>query len=127
MNPIVLELDFLPPLTNEKIGRKAYWFQSLRKKYEVILKERLYFVIPKIPYRRARIWYTRFSSKCPDYDGLVDSFKQIQDCLVNIGLIENDSMRHIGKPQYDWVEIPVFEKGKIRIVIEPIIDDKIKL
>lgn len=72
---------------------------------------------PVEPFKKAKIHYYRYSSACPDFDGMVDSFKHVQDALIELGIIEDDSMNHIGKPEYDWVKCkPKTGKAVIEII-----------
>lgn len=68
---------------------------------------------------RAKITLTRSSSRCPDSDGLVSSFKHVLDGIVGAGLIPDDSYKTIGMPDYRW-EHSCKGKGKIKIKIEEI-------
>lgn len=78
---------------------------------------------PPAPLQMARLVLTRVSSAEPDYDGLVSSFKPVIDGLIKAGVLANDKMQNIGRPEYNW------EKGRrghgsIRIeVLEPGIDE----
>jgi len=57
---------------------------------------------PKEPLKLATLELTRHSSRSPDYDGLVSSFKPIIDGLIDARIIENDRMTNIGAPKYSW-------------------------
>jgi len=53
---------------------------------------------------------------CPDYDGLVSSFKWICDALVKLRILKDDNMKVIGAPDYFWESAPP-KKGFISIEI----------
>lgn len=74
---------------------------------------------PLHPFKRAKISLTRFSSKQPDYDGLVSSFKHVIDTLTETGIIVNDRLSEIGIPTYAWVSCPP-TKGFIKIRVEEV-------
>lgn len=57
---------------------------------------------PPAPLQRAKVTLVRHSSRCPDYDGLVVSFKPVMDALVTALVIRDDSMAVIGQPTYEW-------------------------
>lgn len=76
---------------------------------------------PKTPLTKAKLELTRYSSRSPDYDGLVSSFKHVVDGLITSGVIESDTLKVIGIPKFDWVyakqkagriEVKVFEVDK---------------
>lgn len=59
----------------------------------------------------------RRSSRSPDYDGLVHSFKPVMDALKFHGIIQDDSMANIGVPEYRW-EKTQSGKGHIQLIVE---------
>jgi hypothetical protein len=67
----------------------------------------------------AKITLTRYSSRCPDSDGLVSSFKHVIDGIVRAGLLPDDSYRTIGMPCYRWIKEEK-KKGKIVVRIESV-------
>lgn len=74
---------------------------------------------PKGPIKKCKLKLTRFSSVAPDFDGLVYSFKPVIDALRKLGIIEDDSMAHIGRPEYQW-ERTKPGSGKIRVELEEV-------
>jgi hypothetical protein len=74
---------------------------------------------PPRPLTRASLTLTRFSSVCPDPDGLVRGFKHVIDGLVAAGVLENDRYSNIGMPHYRWEEAPP-KKGFLRVVVEAV-------
>jgi hypothetical protein len=74
---------------------------------------------PKEPYKKASLTLIRCSSVCPDADGLVQSFKAVIDALVFNKILEDDSMAHIGMPNYKWLKAKP-KQGKIVVSVVPI-------
>jgi len=72
---------------------------------------------PIKPLKKAILTLTRVSSNTPDYDGLVSSFKHIVDGLTECGIIEDDSLEHIGIPNFKH-ELCKPKKGFIRVKVE---------
>lgn len=71
---------------------------------------------PTTPLVRAALTCIRYSSVCPDYDGLVSSFKHVIDGLVVCGVLEDDSMAHIGMPSFLWHKVAP-KKGAISVTV----------
>ena len=59
---------------------------------------------PVAPLTKASLMLVRHSSQCPDYDGLVQSFKPVVDALRRCLVIADDSMKVIGIPEYRWLK-----------------------
>lgn len=78
---------------------------------------------PEQPLKRASLILTRFSSTEPDFDGLVSSFKCVVDALIVAGIIENDKMSNIGKPDYRWQRVAP-KAGKIQVTVQSVEDAK---
>jgi len=114
-----LTLEGLPRMQNPS-GRKSHWrvIKQERdhwKRYLSLLIHDHKCVRPHAPLKKARLRLTRFSSLCPDPDGLVSGFKAIVDGLVFAGILENDRMENIGMPDYRWEKAP---RGQGRVKIE---------
>lgn len=60
---------------------------------------------------------TRYSTREPDFDGLVSGFKHVLDGLVEVGVLLNDKPSVIGQPTYSW-EYARPKAGKIKVRIE---------
>lgn len=72
--------------------------------------------LPYAPLERARLRFTRHSSKEPDRgDNLNHSFKHIRDGLVRAGVIVDDKPEVVGDPVYQWEKAP---RGKGFVTIE---------
>lgn len=110
-----LEIFGLPKTTNS-IGR-THWAVKAKEAKDWRYKVSLLTVgkRPENPLKKARIVYTRFSAVSPDSDGLVSSFKHIQDGLIDGLVIENDKMQNIGMPTYRWEKA---SRGEGKITIE---------
>lgn len=74
---------------------------------------------PQLPLKKAKLTLTRHSSYEPDFDGLVSSFKQIIDGLVEAKILENDKRENIDVPCYLWKKA-LRGHGKITVRIEEI-------
>lgn len=74
---------------------------------------------PPFPLVRAELKLIRYSSRAPDYDGLVHSFKPIVDALRKCLVIADDNMSVIGKPDYRWEKIGP-KLGRVEIVVREI-------
>ena len=75
--------------------------------------------LPDAPLEKAKLILTRFSSKCPDSDGLVHSFKSVIDGLRKSNILSDDNFGVIGMPEYKWEKAPP-KKGKIKVKVEEI-------
>lgn len=108
------------PKTYNSLGRTHWAIKANEaKKWR---KEVAFSVIaerPKEPLQKAKVTLIRFSSNCPDFDGLVSSFKPVIDGLKDGKILVDDKMSCIGSPTYKWEKAPP-GKGKIRIVVESI-------
>lgn len=51
--------------------------------------------LPATPLKRAEVWLTRCSSGSLDDEGLRGSFKAVVDALVRLGVLEDDSPKHM--------------------------------
>ena len=72
---------------------------------------------PNHPLEKAVVTCVRHSSRCPDYDGLVGSFKFVIDALKTCKIIKDDNMKVIGMPNFYWEYAPE-KQGFIEICIE---------
>jgi Holliday junction resolvase RusA-like endonuclease len=110
-------VDDLPKLPNSLLG--AHWTVRAghAKSWHRKVEKAIIGAKPAKPLARARVTLVRSSPRPPDFDGLVGSFKPVLDALKHLGVIEDDTMIHIGQPDYRW------EKAKrgsssIRVVVE---------
>jgi hypothetical protein len=115
----ILELTIsgLPKTINE-LNRKHWAVKAKEAKH---WKQMIYLLTqkkhPNAPLKKARLVLTRHSAICPDFDGLVSSFKHCIDGLIDAEIIENDKMTNIGQPEYNWVQAKR-NAGQITIRVE---------
>jgi Holliday junction resolvase RusA-like endonuclease len=74
---------------------------------------------PDRPLEKAEVTLIRYSSRSPDYDGLVHSFKPVVDALKKCLIIKDDNMQVIGRPEYQWIKASPKE-GRIEIIVREI-------
>lgn len=104
MYRLFLELPGLPKTTNSN-GRThwAHQYKEAKKwRSEVAMQASLY--RPLKPLTKAKAFFTRYSSSSPDFDGLVSSFKHLQDGLIDAQIIVNDTMEVLDST-YKWTKI----------------------
>ncbi|MES2355593.1 MAG: hypothetical protein V4568_14585 [Pseudomonadota bacterium] len=115
------ELKGLPPMSNVASGASRNWNTSARK--TKFWKTQVGIVVmgkkPVEPLKKARLVLIRHSSVEPDYDGLVSGFKAVIDGLRKYGVLANDKMQNIGRPEYLWVSTTP-KMGKITVKVESI-------
>lgn len=117
-----LEISGLPKRFNQ--GQGSHWtvrHQEAQKWHKRVLGRMVVTrsFPPKRPLSRARVTLIRYSSRAPDFDGLVQSFKPVMDALKKCLIILDDNMEVIGKPDYRW-EQTCRGEGKIRILVEEV-------
>lgn len=123
---LFIEVPMLTMTANKKTGRNWKFINKERNQLVNYIGLKYRSLIPLRPFKRAKLHYYRHSSTCPDFDGMVDSCKKLQDALVKLGFIQDDSMKHIWKPEYDWVQAKLGE-GKMQVVIQQLPDDTVFL
>lgn len=120
---ISFEINDLPKTTNS--GGRAHWALKVReaKKWKKMVLEQL---IAKdnwqqmnFPFQKAKLTLTRYSSKEPDFDGLVSSFKHVIDGLKEAGVIIDDKVSVIDQPIYLWSYARP-RQGKIKVEVESV-------
>jgi len=112
------ELQGLPKMSNQllrghwasKTGHARKWKFAVASKCAKLVK-------PPQPLTSAVLCLTRCSSREPDFDGLVSSFKHVIDGLVEARILAGDKMSVIGQPRYVWEKAPL-RMGKIRVRVE---------
>lgn len=130
MSKHIIDLTILglPKTTN---GTNSHWIRfSERKKWHKLVTEAL-MLQHHLPSARLflprfvlnpRFTLTRYSSRPPDFDGLVSSFKAIIDTFKKLEVIKDDSMAIIGQPDYKW-ELAKKSHGRVRIVLDYELND----
>ena len=116
---IEMHFDTLPKTPNSLLRKGAYLCAQEASKWrnEIWLKhmsER-----PSEPLSKVTLTLTRKSSKEPDYDGLVSSFKYVVDGLVKAEFLKDDSLSVTGPWICKWEKVPR-GTGGIEIKIEEI-------
>lgn len=122
ITPYRLEIteNRLPKMTNAQ--NKMHWIQGYKERNEwmhLILFYAMKFGVPITPLKKAKLTFIRYSSKAPDYDGLVSAFKPCIDALVKNYILHDDNMSVTGVPTYQW-EKAAPNEGKIKIIVEEI-------
>lgn len=121
MYRLEFELEGLPKTTNA-FARGSYWtYKREKDKWLAAIRCMTVLQKPKTPLKRAKLTLTRKSSKRPDNDGLVSSFKYVVDALVHCGIIEDDTPDIIGFPDYRWSQAPM-KKGAIHVIVEQVVE-----
>ncbi len=120
MYKLKLCIKGLPKQTNASY--RCHWTTRMKeaRKWKALVESLARNKKPKTPLKSAHLKLTRFSSREPDWDGLVSGFKHVIDGLKASGIILDDKMSIIGKPDYFWtktspkdgkIEIEVTERG----------------
>ncbi len=102
-------------------SNRVHWRARAKEanKWKRFVWSKCWHLAPKEPLKKAKVTLTRYSSKAPDFDGLVSSFKHCLDSLVESKILENDTFENIGQPTYNWFEArPCY--GYIKIEVEEI-------
>lgn len=112
---LIIDIPILPQgmnMTGSKNWRAVAAKRAAVKR--LVMQHLMLYPKPKEPLKHANLLLIRYSSREPDFDGLVSSFKAVVDALVTGKIIEDDSPKHIGQPGYLWRPVKP-RKGKIRI------------
>lgn len=109
------KIDYLPKTRNE-MERRHWSFIHKEKQqcYELVLSK-VHRHRPVRPLKKAVLILTRHSTREPDFDNLVGSWKYILDALKKYRIIEDDKPSVIGSPRFQWRKA---EKNKGFIEIE---------
>lgn len=93
------------PMTYNTLGRKhwRYKVKESTKWRSLVCNLIPPWNRPAKPLAKSRLILTRFSTKSPDFDGLVSSFKAVIDGLIDAKVIENDTPEHI-TTEYKWAK-----------------------
>lgn len=111
------------PETYNKMKNKHWGYKSKHnKQWKMLVEQVLFFkkMIPQTPFQKAKVKFIRCSSAPMDFDNLVQSFKVIQDALVETKVLANDTMANI-KGEYEWRKVKPNE-GKIIVNVEEVIE-----
>jgi Holliday junction resolvase RusA-like endonuclease len=112
-------LDFLPDIQlNNSHGHWATKYQKIRKTKATVGFSVFEHRPPK-PLETARLTLVRHSTREPDFDNMVASFKPVIDALTEYQIIVNDRPDNIGQPSYNWVKCARVNQG-ISILVEEV-------
>jgi hypothetical protein len=114
-----LVLGGLPRSTNAARHAGGQW---QRYAHDTEWKERVWALVPreKMPpaaLKKYRLTCWRHSSSAPDYDGLVSCFKVVIDALVELRVLENDTLAATGQWDCRWQHAPN-KLGFVRVIVE---------
>jgi hypothetical protein len=111
----------LPRMANASGRSRGFWvINNERKQWKAAVAGALAGrKKPDQPLKRAKVTCTRYSSSAPDFDGLVAGFKPIIDALVDLGILEDDSMKHIGVPTFHWEPVKP-KQGCIAVTVQEV-------
>lgn len=98
---MTFRLDYLPPMNTAHTRRHWSVAHRERQKAEMLVFAALPKGARSLCLKRASIVLTRHSAKEPDAENLSMSFKGIVDSLVTLGVLEDDSPRHLVR-EYRW-------------------------
>jgi len=117
-NEYLLELTIpgLPLMMNELLRGNWTRKHGHARQWKLLITRYVYNQRPVEPLQSAMLTLTRHSSKEPDYDGLVSSFKHVVDGLVVAKIIIDDTQSVIGIPKYKWEKCSP-RKGHIKIIV----------
>lgn len=111
----------LPGLPKTPNGSHGHWRTAAaqRKKWKRMACDEIMLLgRPLNPLAKVWVTFTRFSTRAPDYDNLVSSFKGIRDALTATGIIPDDSSKFIAT-EYLW-EPAKRGKGFVRVNIREV-------
>lgn len=114
---LTFEIAGLPKMPNALLGSHWRTRSTHKKRWLMHVSAAVKHNIPRRSLVLARVTCVRMSSKQPDHDGLVGSFKPILDALVNLNILLDDTPTVIGQPIYAWEKCPI-KQGRIRVTIE---------
>lgn len=120
MDEIEFTLDYLPKRPNEFLkshGKNWTLIKAEKNTLERLMQCELNGKCPKNPWTKVKLLLVRQSSRCPDYDGLVSSFKYVVDLMVNrFKIFVDDSYWVTGQWEVFWAKAPP-KKGKIYVKV----------
>jgi hypothetical protein len=116
---VTVRLDGLPKMVNAsfKNNWRALWAE--KKKWKELVARSFLPHQPAEPLQKAKVTIIRYSSRCPDFDGMVSGAKALLDGLKLARIIIDDNMNVIGQPNFKWEKAPP-KKGAIEITVESI-------
>lgn len=116
MYELEIEIKGLPKLINQL----AWEHWTKKKKHNDLWKKNVALAVglnkPEKPLEKAKLTLTRYSSREPDFDGLVSSWKSLIDSLVICGVLKDDTQKVIGQSEFLWEKTSP-KNGRVRIKI----------
>lgn len=113
-----IEIHDLPKLPNATMYK--HWrtkHQEAQKWKKRVVEACTYAKITHLQLHHAILTFERHSSREPDFDSLVASFKHVTDGLVEAGVIVNDKPSIIGQSSFRWIKEKQ-KNAKIKVRIE---------
>lgn len=118
---LIMRINGLPKTYNA-MGRSHWAVKAKEVKYwHEQIAYRVMGKTPKNPLSKAMVKLIRCSSRAPDADGIVSSFKAPLDGLTRAGIIADDDMSVIGFPEYEWRKGKA-KTGYIEIYVTDVLD-----
>ncbi len=114
-------IDGLPKTGNVLLGAPWKVRAGHAKVWERKVFKECWHLRPPEPLKKAKLTFTRYSSRTPDFDGLVSSFKAVKDALVKLGFIVDDNPKVVGQPTYVH-EVVSPLRGAVKVKIEEIVE-----
>ena len=104
---------FIPELPSLNIANRPSRWAIIKEKKRWADLVQVYTKKPRKPLEVALVTLRRCSTREPDHDNLVISFKYILDAIVNRGILEDDKTKNFkyGKPDYKWAKVGQKEQG----------------
>ena len=114
------QINDLPKMANIQNG-KSHWRHAHQEvqKWHKLVWAAVGSKKPSSPLEKVRLTLTRFSSACPDYDGLVRGFKSVVDGLCKCGVLKDDKLSTTGTWDCQWKVAPP-KQGKIEVKVEEV-------
>jgi Holliday junction resolvase RusA-like endonuclease len=113
------EVQLLPKLPNQLLRQAWYTVKREKDKWHALVGLKIAGKTPESPLSAASLEFHRYSSREPDFDGLVGSFKIVTDALKKSGVIIDDRPSVIGQPKYFW-HYTRPRDGRISVKVEAI-------
>lgn len=99
---MILEIAELPRLQTNGYGSWRARYSEKERWHKLVWHAVLVAGRPEAPLDRAVVTMTRHSTRQPDSDNLVASFKPVLDGLKHARVIVDDKPENIGMPTYIW-------------------------
>lgn len=113
-------LNGLPHMANPS-GKSTHWrgIHAEAQKWKWAVCQITMGKRPKKPLERYKLTLVRFSSKEPDFDGLVRGFKSVVDGLRAADVISDDKLKNSGVWHCQWMKCGK-SKGRISVRVDEV-------